>query len=58
MRAFGPDQAGDERIDLVTPRQALAGDLVETRAHAVELQFGHGVQDLVAFHQATFRMLS
>ena len=58
MRALGPDQAGDERIDLVTPCQALAGDLVEARAHAVELQFGHGLQDLMAFHQATFRMLS
>ena len=38
--------------------EALAGDLVEAGAHAVELQFPHGVQDLVTFHQATFLMLS
>ena len=30
--ALGPDQAGDERIDLVAPVQALAGDLVEAGA--------------------------
>src|SRR3954447_26500849 len=38
MRALGPDQAGDQRIDLVAPGQPLAGDLVEAGAHAVELQ--------------------
>jgi len=45
-------------IDLVTPGKALAGDLVETGAHAVEFEFTHGVEDLMAFHQATFLMLS
>src|SRR5665213_2354621 len=29
MTAFGPDQAGDERIDLITSGKTLAGDLVE-----------------------------
>ena len=36
----------------------LTGYLVEARAHAVELEFSHGLEDLVAFHQATFLMLS
>ena len=58
MGALGPDQAGDERIELIAPGQALAGDLVEAGAHAVELQLAHGLQDLMAFHQATFLMLS
>jgi len=53
-----PDQAGDEGIDLVTPGEALAGDLIEAGAHAVELELAHGLQDLMAFHQATFLMLS
>src|ERR1700692_4493103 len=58
MSAFGPDQAGDERIDLIAPRKALAGDLVEAGAHAVKLEFAHGLQNLMAFHQAIFLMLS
>src|SRR5450631_3601787 len=58
MCALGPDQAGDEGVDLVAPDEPLAGDLVEAGAHAVELQFGHGLEDLMAFHQATFLMLS
>src|SRR5271163_4872905 len=56
--ALGPEQAGDEGIELVAPGKGLAGDLVEAGAHAVELQFGHGFEDLMAFHQATFLMLS
>ena len=56
--AFGPDQAGDERIDLIAPGKALAGDLIEAGAHAVELEFAHGLQNLMAFHQAIFLMLS
>ena len=56
--AFGPDQAGDEGIDLIAPGKTLAGNLIEAGAHAVELQFAHGFQNLVAFHQATFLMLS
>ena len=55
---LGPDQAGDERIDVVAPRQSLAGDLVEPGAHAVELEFGHRLHDLMAFHQASILMLS
>ena len=58
MRAFGPDQAGDERIDLIAPSKTFAGNLIEARTHAVELQFAHGFHNLVAFHQATFLMLS
>ena len=58
VRALGSDQAGDERINLISPRQPLAGDLIEAGAHAVELEFAHGLQDLMAFHQATFLMLS
>jgi len=56
--ALCPDQAGDERVEFIAPGQALAGDLVEAGAHAVELEFTHGVEDLMAFHQATFLMLS
>src|SRR5665213_477893 len=58
MCAFGPDQAGDEGVDLVASGEPLAGDLVEAGAHAVELELGHGLEDLMAFHQATFLMLS
>src|SRR6187455_67780 len=58
VRAFGADQAGDKRINLIAPGQALAGDLTEAGAHAVELEFAHGVENLMAFHQATFLMLS
>ena len=58
MGAFGPDQAGDERKDLSAPGKALADDLIEAGAHAVELELAHGLEDLMAFHQATFLMLS
>src|ERR1700689_1803184 len=58
MRALGPDQAGDEGVNLVASGEPLAGDLVEAGAHAVELELGHGLEDLMAFHQATFLMLS
>jgi hypothetical protein len=58
VSALGSDQAGDEGIDLIAPGEPFAGDLVEAGAHAVELEFAHGVEDLVAFHHATFLMLS
>ena len=58
VRALGSDQAGKQWIDLVAPRQPLAGDLVEAGAHAVELQLAQGIQDVMAFHHATFRRLS
>ena len=50
MSVLGTDQAGDQRIDLIPPGQALAGDLVEAGAHAIELELAHRVQNLVAFH--------
>jgi len=56
--AFGPDQAGDEGIDFIAPGKTLTGNLIEAGAHAVKLQFAHGFQNLVAFHQAIFLMLS
>jgi hypothetical protein len=56
--ALGADEAGDERVKLVAPGKALAGDLVEAGAHAVELEFAHGLQDIVTFHQAIFLNLS
>ena len=56
--AFGADQAGEEGKDLIAPGKALAGDLVEAGAHAVELEFRHRLEDLMALHQATFLMLS
>src|SRR5674476_342405 len=56
MCAFGPDQASDEGIDLIAPGKTFAGNLIEAGAHAVELQFAHGLQNLMAFHQATFLM--
>ena len=56
--AFGPDQAGDERIDLIAPGQTFARNLIEAGAHAVKLQFAHGFENLMAFHQAIFLMLS
>jgi hypothetical protein len=37
---------------------ARCHDLIIGLAHAIELQLGHGVQDFMAFHHATFRMLS
>ena len=58
MRALGADQAGDERINLIAPGKTLAGNFIEAGAHAVELEFAHGVENLMAFHQATFLMLS
>ena len=58
MGALGANEAGDERVKLVAPGEALAGDLVEAGAHAVELEFAHGLQDLVALHQAIFLMRS
>src|SRR5258708_4939245 len=56
--AFGSDQAGDERINLIAPGKAFTSNLVEAGAHAVKLQFAHGLQNLMAFHQAIFLMLS
>ena len=56
--AFGPDQAGDERIDLIAPGKTFTGNLIEAGAHAVKLQLTHGLQNLVAFHQAIFLMPS
>src|SRR5674476_845046 len=35
VRAFGPDQAGDEGIDLIAPGKTFAGNLIEAGAHAV-----------------------
>jgi hypothetical protein len=58
VRAFGADQAGDQRIEFFAPGKALAGYLVEAGAHAVELQLAHGLQNLMAFHQAIFLMPS
>jgi hypothetical protein len=58
VRALRSDQGGEEGIDLVTPHETLASDLVEAGAHPVELELAHGVQNLMAFHQATFLMLS
>jgi hypothetical protein len=55
---LGADQTGNERINLITPGQAFAGDLVEAGAHAVELESTHGLEDFMAFHQATLLMLS
>ena len=56
--AFGSDQAGEERIYFVAPGETFSGNLIEAGANAVELQFAHGFQNLMAFHQATFLMLS
>jgi hypothetical protein len=35
--ALGPDQAGNQWVDLVTPDQPLAGNLVEAGTHSVQL---------------------
>ena len=56
--ALGPDQAGDERIELIAPSQSFTGNLIEAGAHAVKLQFAHGFENLMALHQAIFLMLS
>jgi hypothetical protein len=58
VRTFGPDQAGDERIDLIATGKAFAGNLIEAGTHAEQFQFAHGLQNLMAFHHATFLMLS
>ena len=41
--AFSPHQAGDEGIDLIAPGKALSGNLVKAGAHAIKLQFAHGL---------------
>jgi hypothetical protein len=56
--AFGPDQAGDERIDLIAPGKTFTSNLIEVGSHAIKLQLAHGVENLVAFHQAIFLMPS
>ena len=56
--AFGLDQASDERIDLIAPGKTFTGNFIEAGAHAVKLQLAHGLQNLVAFHQAIFLMPS
>src|ERR1700730_9013614 len=56
--AFAPDQPGDQRIDLSAPRKTLPAILIEAGAHAVKLEFAHGFQNLMAFHQAIFLMRS
>ena len=56
--ALGAQETGQQGIDLVTAHQPLAGDLVETGPHAMKLEVPHGLEDLVAFHHATFLMLS
>jgi hypothetical protein len=43
VSALCPEQAGDEWIEFIAPGQALAGDLVEAGAHAVELELAHGL---------------
>ena len=53
MSQFGADQTAEERIEFIAPRQPLTGDLVETGAHAVKLQAGHGVDDLMSLHFAS-----
>jgi hypothetical protein len=58
VSAFGADQAGEKRKDLIAPGKPLADDLIEAGAHAVELEFSHRLEDFMAFHQATFLMLS
>jgi hypothetical protein len=55
---FGADQAGEKGKDLIAPGKALAGDLIEAGAHAVEFEFSQCLKDLMALHQATFLMLS
>src|ERR1700675_4685479 len=40
---FSPHQAGDEGIDLIAPGKAFSGNLVKAGAHAVKLQFAHGL---------------
>ena len=50
MGQLGADETPEERIEFIAPRQPLAGDLVETGAHAVKLQAGHGVDDLMSLH--------
>jgi hypothetical protein len=36
-----PDQAGEQGIEFVAPAQVFSDDLVEARAHAVELEVGN-----------------
>ena len=61
MGDLGADQAGEQRVKFLAPVEAFTGHLVEAGAHAVELEAGHGLNDLVTFHQAVsfrFRSLS
>ena len=50
MGHLGADQAGQQGIEVLAPRGSLADHLVEAGAHAVELQVGHRLDDLVSFH--------
>ena len=52
VRDLGTQEAGEQRI-VPLPCQSLAGDLIKTRPHSVELQARDGFYDLVAFHRAS-----
>src|SRR5258708_36074836 len=41
--AFGSDQAGDERLNLIAPCTAFTGSLIEAGAHDVKRQLSHGL---------------
>ena len=58
MGVLGSDQTGDERVELIAAGKTFASDLIEACAHTIELEFVHGVENLMAFHQATLLMLS
>src|SRR5260370_8529085 len=44
--AYGSDQAGDERINLIPPCKAFTGNLLEPGAHPLKLPFPHHLPHL------------
>ena len=51
-------QIADDALRLVLALHRGGDDLVERRLHAVELQLGHGGEDLGTFHQMALLSLS
>lgn len=55
---LGLEQAADDARRLVLALDAGGHDLVIGKAHAVELQLAHEIQDVAALHQLALLRLS
>src|SRR5258708_33983820 len=52
--AFGSDQAGGERLNLIAPPTALTGNLVDTAGTAATHHLPHWLQERLAVHPPSF----